>query len=101
MPRLREGLDLADRCDAAPLAIEAREQLRAIGLRPRRTHTTGRDALTPSELRVCRMASEGPSNRGIAQALFVSLRTVETHLTRSYVKLGVRGRDELAQALRD
>ncbi len=100
IPRLRDGLDLADRCGATPIATEAREQLHAAGARPRRPRTTGRDALTPSELRVCRMASEGMSNRSIAQALFVSLRTVETHLTRSYVKLGVRRREELAQALR-
>jgi DNA-binding CsgD family transcriptional regulator len=96
---LREGLDLADRCGAAPLATRAREELAAAGARPRRARISGRDALTASELRVCRMAAEGASNREIAQALFVSLRTVETHLTKSYAKLGIAGRDGLAEAL--
>jgi DNA-binding CsgD family transcriptional regulator len=99
MPFLREGLDLADRCGAGPIAAHAREQLRAAGARPRRARVSGRDALTPSELRVCRMASTGMSNREIAQALFVSLRTVETHLTRSYAKLEVGGREQLREVL--
>lgn len=98
-PALREGLDLADRCGAEPLAIRARQELVAAGARPRRPRITGRDALTPSELRVCRMAVEGASNREIAQALFVSLRTVETHLTKSYGKLGIAGREALTDAL--
>jgi DNA-binding CsgD family transcriptional regulator len=99
IPFLSEGLDLADRCGAGPIAAHAREQLRAAGARPRRARISGRDALTPSELRVCRMASAGMSNREIAQALFVSLRTVETHLTRSYAKLEVGGREQLREVL--
>ncbi len=98
-PPLREGLDLADRCGAAPLAVRAREELLAAGARPRRARITGRDALTASELRVCRMAADGATNREIAQALFVGLRTVETHLTKSYDKLEIDGRDGLADAL--
>jgi DNA-binding CsgD family transcriptional regulator len=96
---LREGLDLADRCGARPLATRAREELAAAGARPRRARISGPEALTPSELRVCRMAATGASNREIAQALFVTLRTVETHLTRSYMKLGIAGREALAAAL--
>jgi DNA-binding CsgD family transcriptional regulator len=99
MPFLREGLDLADRCGAGPIAAHAREQLHAAGARPRRARISGRGALTPSELRVCRMASAGMTNREIAQALFVSLRTVETHLTRSYAKLEVGGREQLREVL--
>jgi DNA-binding CsgD family transcriptional regulator len=98
-PPLREGLDLADRCGAVLLASRAREELLAVGARPRRSRISGRDALTASELRVCRMAADGASNREIAQALFVGLRTVETHLTRAYDKLGIAGRDGLADAL--
>lgn len=97
---LREGLDLADRCGAIPLAREAGDALRTAGARPRRARISGRDALTPSELRVCEMAADGLSNRQIAAALFVSLRTVETHLTHAYTKLGVSGREALAVALR-
>ena len=49
------------------------------------------EALTPSELRVARLAARGPSNREIAQELYVTLKTVEGHLARTYVKLGDRG----------
>jgi len=98
-PWLREALDLAERCGAAPVAEQARVELRATGARPRRSQRSGVDALTASELRVARMAATGASNRDIAQALFVSLRTVETHLTHAYDKLGVAARSGLAEAL--
>jgi DNA-binding NarL/FixJ family response regulator len=61
---------------------------------------TGVEALTPSERRVAEMAASGTTNRGIAQALFVTLRTVEIHLTHTYQKLDIRSRDQLADALR-
>ena len=60
---------------------------------------TGRDALTPSELRVVRIAVEGRSNREIAEQLWVTPKTVETHLSRAYRKLGIRTRQELEKAL--
>ena len=66
-----------------------------LGARPRRRRLSGADALTPAELRVAELAAAGHSNPEIAQALFVSLRTVETHLTRSYAKLGIAGREQL------
>ena len=66
------------------------------GARPRRDAASGQDALTGSELRVARMAADGMTNREIAQDLFVSLRTVETHLTHAYRKLSIDSRDELA-----
>jgi DNA-binding CsgD family transcriptional regulator len=92
---LREALDLADRIQAAPLAERAEDELRLLGARPRRRRLSGADALTPAERRVAELATAGYSNPEIAQALFVSLRTVETHLTRSYAKLGIAGRDQL------
>ncbi|MFL5884248.1 MAG: ATP-binding protein [Thermoleophilaceae bacterium] len=98
-PPLREALDLAVRCGAERLAAHAREELAAAGARPRRDALRGRDALTATELRVCRMAAEGMTNREIAQALFVTLRTVETHLTHAYPKLGIGSRAELSAAL--
>jgi DNA-binding CsgD family transcriptional regulator len=60
---------------------------------------SGLDALTPSELRVCRMAAQGMSNPEIAQALFVTRGTVESQLHASYAKLGIRSRRELTSRL--
>jgi DNA-binding NarL/FixJ family response regulator len=96
---LREALDLAAAGGCAALARRAREELAASGARPRRDELRGRDALTASERRVALLASEGHTNRDIAQALFVSLRTVETHLTHAYQKLDVRSREDLPAAL--
>jgi DNA-binding CsgD family transcriptional regulator len=96
---LRDGLDLAHRCAADALAKQARGELVLAGARPRRDAAHGRDALTASELRVARMAADGMTNREIAQDLFVSLRTVETHLTHVYRKLSIDSRDALARRL--
>jgi len=96
---LREALELADRCGALRTARRAREELLATGARPRRAARSGADSLTPSERRVCRLATEGLSNREIAQALFVTVRTVEGHLTQAYMKLDIASREQLAAAL--
>jgi DNA-binding CsgD family transcriptional regulator len=56
-------------------------------------------ALTPSELRVARLAADGRTNREIARGLYVTPKTVETHLAHAYAKLGITGRAELAAAL--
>lgn len=98
-PRLREGLEAARRCGAAPLAARAWEELVAAGGRPRGDAQAEGELLTPSELRVARLAADGRTNREIAQALFVSLRTVETHLTHVYQKLDIDSRAALAGAL--
>jgi len=60
---------------------------------------SGAESLTASERRIAELASRGSSNRDIAQDLFVSPKTVENHLGRVYVKLGIKGRRELATAL--
>jgi DNA-binding CsgD family transcriptional regulator len=96
---LREALDLAERCGARALAERARDELSATGARPRRTPRHGIDALTASELRIARLAADGRSNREIAQALFVTIRTVEMHLTHAYQKLEIASRKQLAHAL--
>lgn len=96
---LREALDLAHRAGATGLAERARAALVAAGGRPRRPAMRGRDALTPSELRVAELAVAGRTNREIAQELFVTVKTVEWHLTCCYRKLGVSGRPALAIAL--
>jgi DNA-binding CsgD family transcriptional regulator/tetratricopeptide (TPR) repeat protein len=97
---LRQALDLATGCGAAPLAEYARTELVVAGGRPRRTATTGVGSLTPSELRVARLAAEGATNRGIAQQLFVTPKTVEVHLGNVYRKLTITSRDHLPEALR-
>lgn len=96
---LRAALDLADRCGALPLAARAREELVAVGVRPRRARLTGPGALTPSERRVARLAAEGLTNREIAEALFVTRKAIEYHLGNVYRKLGTRTRDDLGVLL--
>jgi DNA-binding CsgD family transcriptional regulator len=96
---LEHGLELSVAGGALALEERARTELSAAGLRPRRRRITGRDALTGAEQRVAQLAAQGLTNREIAQTLFVSLRTVETHLTHSYQKLGIESRAQLAAAL--
>jgi DNA-binding CsgD family transcriptional regulator/mono/diheme cytochrome c family protein len=96
---LREGLDLASACGATALATRAREELVAAGARPRRQRTSGQEALTASEQRVANMAASGMTNREIAQALFITMKTVAMHLTHTYEKLGIAGREQLHAAL--
>ncbi|MGH3523021.1 MAG: hypothetical protein ACRDU4_09360, partial [Mycobacterium sp.] len=72
---LRRALDLAARCGATPLAERARDEALAAGARPRRPWTSGVHALTPSELRVARLAAQAMGNRDIAQALFITTKT--------------------------
>jgi len=96
---LRDALDVADRSRAQPLAEYAETELRATGARPRRVLLTGLDSLTASERRIAELASQGLTNREIAQMLFVTARTVEGHLTSIFRKLQLNSRDELPAAL--
>jgi DNA-binding NarL/FixJ family response regulator len=98
---LLEGLTLAARCGGKALERRARAELAAIGLRPRTTDRSGADSLTPSERRVVELAAAGGTNRAIAQALFVTEKTVETHLGRAFRKLDVSSRRQLPDVLRD
>jgi len=96
---LREALDAAHRMGAGRLAEQAETELRATGARPRRVVLTGLDSLTASELRIAELASQGFTNREIAQTLFVTARTVEGHLTSIFRKLRLDSRSELAAML--
>ena len=96
---LREGLDLANRCGSVIETDRAMDELRATGARPRRPAVRGVDSLSAQERRVAAMATKGLSNREIAEALFLTRRTVEMHLTGAYRKLDVSGRGELPAAL--
>jgi len=97
--QLRRAVELATICGATPLAARANTELRATGARPRRIALSGVESLTPSELRIAQMAAEGPTNREIAQALFVTPKTVEIHLSSVYRKLGINSRSQLQEAL--
>lgn len=96
---LRHALDLAERGSLVRLARRAREELTAAGARPRRATLSGPGALTAAEHRVTDLAAAGHTNREIAQQLFVTQRTVETHLSHAFQKLGIHSRDRLAAAL--
>jgi DNA-binding CsgD family transcriptional regulator len=97
---LRSAVELAHRCGAHALEDAALAELRATGARPRRRMTTGAGALTPSERRIADLAATGQQNREIAQALFVTMATVEFHLRNAYRKLGISSRTQLSHALR-
>lgn len=96
---LRDAVDLAMSCGFLLVARMARELLVAAGGRMRELSGHPTSVLTGSEQRVATMAAEGRTNREIAEVLFVTVRTVESHLSNVYRKLGVGVRAELAAAL--
>ena len=96
---LHLALDQAERGGMRLLARRARDELQAAGARPRRSAVSGPAALTPAEDRVARLAALGHSNRAIAERLYVTERTVETHLTHAFTKLNISTRTALAGAL--
>ncbi|MBA3251116.1 MAG: hypothetical protein H0T66_12595 [Geodermatophilaceae bacterium] len=96
---LRRAAELGHACGSGVLQARVVDALAALGDRPRSMMFTGLESLTASERRVADLAGAGRSNRDIAQDLFVSPKTVENHLGRVYVKLGICGRRELAHVL--
>ena len=74
-------------------------ELLAAGARPRRPAITGPESLTPAERHIASLAATGHSNRDIAGQLYITRRTVETHLTHTFDKLGISSRAELADTL--
>jgi ATP/maltotriose-dependent transcriptional regulator MalT len=96
---LRRALELAHRCGADGLTREVSDELRACGARPRQLVRSGVDSLTPSERRVAVLVAQGMSNPEVAQSLFVTRSTVETHLRAVYSKLDIASREELSPLL--
>jgi DNA-binding CsgD family transcriptional regulator len=96
---LRCALVAADGGGALLLARRARRELAATGLRARAVASEGAAALTPRQRQICELAAAGKGNRAIAQELFLSIKTIETHLAAAYRKLGVANRDEMAAEL--
>ena len=96
---LREGIELAHRCGATPLVEFANAELAATGAHARTILLSGLESLTASERRAAHMAAQDLSNKEIAQALFVTVKTVEQHLGRVYRKLDISSRRQLGAAL--
>lgn len=89
---LREAAERAERLGAVRLHTEAQQALREAGARRAAAPRTGTDALTPSERRIATLAANGRTNPEISTLLHLARRTVETHLTSAFRKLGIRGR---------
>jgi DNA-binding CsgD family transcriptional regulator len=96
---LRLALDLARSSGAELVADSARAELASTGAKPRRLALSGSESLTATERRVAELAASGLSNPEIARHLFVTRKTVETHLGHVYLKLGIASRRQLASAL--
>jgi DNA-binding CsgD family transcriptional regulator len=97
--QLRSALAAFEQVGATTWAERARTELRATGERARRREPSTRGELTPQELKVAGLVCEGLTNREIAERLFLSPKTIETHLVHVFQKLDVRSRTELALAL--
>jgi DNA-binding CsgD family transcriptional regulator len=97
---LRAARDTFDAMGCGPWGEQARRELRASGERSRRPVPEARDELTAQELQIAQLAAEGLSNREIGQRLYLSHRTISTHLYRVFPKLGITSRAELSAALR-
>jgi DNA-binding CsgD family transcriptional regulator len=78
---------------------QAQDELAAMGARPRKLLLSGVESLMPSERQVARMAAQGMANKELAQALFVTVKAVEVHVSSVYRKLRISSRAQLAQAL--
>jgi len=97
---LRQAVELASERGATALADRGREELHASGARPRRDAFSGLGALTPREMQIAALAAQGRTNREIAQALFITRKTVEAHLRNVFRKLEISAREELGRVLR-
>jgi len=96
---LRDARDAFDAMGCAAWGDQARRELRASGETSSRRDIAARDQLTAQELQIAQLAAQGLSNRDIAQQLYLSHRTIGTHLYRIFPKLGITSRGELRSAL--
>jgi DNA-binding CsgD family transcriptional regulator len=94
---LRTAHDLLSGMGAEAFAARAAGELRATGEHPRKRMTQPTDALTAQELQVARHVTTGATSREVGAQLFLSPRTVESHLRSIYRKLGIKSRRELRQ----
>jgi DNA-binding CsgD family transcriptional regulator len=96
--QLRAAVEIFTRLDARPWADRARAELNASGETVGQTGTGG-ERLTPQELQIALLVTQGRTNAEIGRAVFLSTRTVEFHLSRAFRKLGISSRTELAGLL--
>jgi DNA-binding CsgD family transcriptional regulator len=96
---LSRALEIAEDCGARMLSTDVKAALVDAGGRPKRTARRGLDSLTASERRISEMAAQRLTNKEIAQALFITTKTVELHLGNAYKKLGIRSRQQLPDVL--
>ena len=96
---LSEGRQLAIQIGAVALRRQADVELAGLGVRVRRPPDRRPDTLTPSERRVAELAAAGGTNREIAQALFVTTKTVEKHMANALSKLNLKSRRQLSGRL--
>ncbi len=94
--QLRDALATFEGLNTPLWADRARAELEATGITARKRDPSTLDALTPQELRIARLVAAGASNREVAAQLFLSRKTVEYHLSKVFMKLGVSSRVELA-----
>jgi DNA-binding CsgD family transcriptional regulator len=97
--QLQAAMEIFDGLGALPWSERARQELRAAGVMTDRRPPARRERLTPQELQIALMAAEGLSNREIGQRLYLSHRTVGSHLHRVFPKLGITSRSQLHSAL--
>ncbi len=97
-PHLRVALEVFQQLGAAPWEQRARSELRASGETARKRDAASRDRLTPQELQIARLVAGGMSNPDVAAQLFLSPRTIDYHLRKVFMKLGISSRGELAAA---
>jgi DNA-binding CsgD family transcriptional regulator len=93
---LKVALDIFERLGAAPWAQRARTELRASGETARKRDPSTLAQLTPQELQVAQFVAEGLSNKEVASQLFLSPRTIDSHLRNVFAKLGITSRTQLA-----
>jgi DNA-binding CsgD family transcriptional regulator/tetratricopeptide (TPR) repeat protein len=98
-PFLQAAMEAFDALGAAPWSERARQELRAAGASTQRRVPERQEELTPQELQIALMAAEGLTNREIGQKLYLSHRTVGSHLYRIYPKLDITSRFQLRDAL--
>ena len=98
---LTAASDTFQRLDARPWTHRAGNELRASGLTIGQTDLFGPASLTPQQLEIAQLAAEGLTNKEIGERLFLSHRTVGTHLYQLFPKLGITSRAALRDALKD